>query len=179
MPTLPAFPFDNPPRHDDCTTPVALRAPEIILGGLVSYQIDIWSFGCLIYEFLTGQRLFQVSGWAGIPLSQNNDDHLLQMFTALGHFPPAISAMWPRYDRYIAPNLEIVRSDVGPGETPMGDVYVGQTLEQMFDEQKPPDMGVDEAKKVLALIRGMLQYEPALRPSTGELLEDEWFKSID
>lgn len=34
------------------------RAPEVILGISYSYAIDIWSFGCIIYELFTGNPLF-------------------------------------------------------------------------------------------------------------------------
>uniref|UniRef100_A0A8C0ADB4 dual-specificity kinase n=1 Tax=Bos mutus grunniens TaxID=30521 RepID=A0A8C0ADB4_BOSMU len=34
------------------------RAPEIILGSRYSTPIDIWSFGCILAELLTGQPLF-------------------------------------------------------------------------------------------------------------------------
>ncbi|XP_049623398.1 dual specificity tyrosine-phosphorylation-regulated kinase 3-like [Suncus etruscus] len=34
------------------------RAPEIILGNSYSTSIDIWSFGCILAELLTGQPLF-------------------------------------------------------------------------------------------------------------------------
>ena len=47
-----------------CTSPCAYiqsryyRAPEIILGGDYSEKIDIWSFGCVIYELYSGRPLF-------------------------------------------------------------------------------------------------------------------------
>ena len=34
------------------------RAPEIILGLPYDYSIDIWSFGCIICELITGQPIF-------------------------------------------------------------------------------------------------------------------------
>lgn len=34
------------------------RSPEIILGYEFSYKVDIWSIGCIIYELLTGDILF-------------------------------------------------------------------------------------------------------------------------
>lgn len=54
------------------------RAPEIILGSRhYSKAIDIWSFGCLIYETFTGKALFpgnstlnqieRVLMWTGVP----------------------------------------------------------------------------------------------------------------
>jgi serine/threonine protein kinase len=34
------------------------RAPEVILGAAYSYQIDMWSFGCLVAELYLGEPLF-------------------------------------------------------------------------------------------------------------------------
>ena len=38
------------------------RAPEVILGLPYDQKIDIWSFGCILAELLTGSVLFQVRG---------------------------------------------------------------------------------------------------------------------
>ena len=37
------------------------RAPEVILGLPYDQKIDIWSFGCILAELLTGSVLFQVT----------------------------------------------------------------------------------------------------------------------
>jgi len=36
------------------------RAPEVILGLPYDQKIDIWSFGCILAELLSGSVLFQV-----------------------------------------------------------------------------------------------------------------------
>jgi non-specific serine/threonine protein kinase len=106
--TLTAFTFDNPPTADKCVTPGALRAPEIVLNNEIDHKVDIWSFGCLFYEFLTGNVLFQVSGLTDIPQEENDDDHLLQMIDILGQPPPEIYAKWSRRTRYFDDNLQLM-----------------------------------------------------------------------
>lgn len=44
------------------------RAPEVILGLPYDQKIDIWSFGCILAELLTGSVLFQV-WWTLMPNS--------------------------------------------------------------------------------------------------------------
>lgn len=51
-------------------------------------------------------------------------------------------------------------------------------MEELFD-QAGPDLGEDEARRVKALIRRILQYDPAKRPSPAEILLDPWFCEID
>jgi serine/threonine protein kinase len=47
-----AFLEDKPPEN--FVTPLGLRSPELILLNRINRAQDIWSFGCLIFEFLTG-----------------------------------------------------------------------------------------------------------------------------
>lgn len=54
----------------------AYRAPEIILGCYYSPAIDIWSIGCIFYELLTGEPLFQVRRTAALT---RDEDHLAQV----------------------------------------------------------------------------------------------------
>jgi serine/threonine protein kinase len=174
-----AFDFEIPPAADKCATPAALRAPEIVIGRTIGHEIEIWSFGCLIYEFLTGHVLFQVSSLADIPQEQNDDDRLLQMIDALGKPSPKIFAKWSRHARYSDGNLKLIRSDVSSSETAEGELYQGPDLEEAFREVMTDKMNAEEVASVLGLLRKVLQYEPDLRPSTSELLRDPWFQSID
>ncbi|CEP18192.1 hypothetical protein [Parasitella parasitica] len=54
------------------------RAPEIILGMGWSYPCDLWSIGCILVEFFTGDALFQ---------THDNLEHLAMMNTVLGPLP--------------------------------------------------------------------------------------------
>lgn len=47
-------------------------------------------------------------------------------------------------------------------------------LEELFDEASP-DISKEESDAVKALIRRILQYDPAKRPSAEEILLDPWF----
>ncbi|KAJ3578462.1 hypothetical protein NPX13_g2103 [Xylaria arbuscula] len=50
--------FDNE-YHSSLVSTRQYRAPEIILGLGWSFPCDIWSIGCILVEFLTGDALFQ------------------------------------------------------------------------------------------------------------------------
>ncbi|KZT08211.1 kinase-like protein [Laetiporus sulphureus 93-53] len=53
--------------HSDIIQPVALRAPEVVIGCGWDKKADIWSVGCLVFEMLTGNWLFNprpVGSWS-------------------------------------------------------------------------------------------------------------------
>ncbi|XP_049851059.1 uncharacterized protein LOC126324753 isoform X2 [Schistocerca gregaria] len=49
------------------------RAPEIILGMMYPFQLDMWSMGCCLYELATGRYL----------LPSENDNHHLKLIMAI------------------------------------------------------------------------------------------------
>jgi len=48
------------------------------------------------------------------------------------------------------------------------------SMERLFDEAGP-DLDEEEASRVKAMIRRILHYNPAMRPSPAEILRDSWF----
>ncbi|KAI7907414.1 kinase-like domain-containing protein [Cokeromyces recurvatus] len=64
--------------HSNVVSTRHYRAPEIILGLGWSYPCDIWSIGCILVEFLTGDALFQ---------THDNLEHLAMMVVVLGKIP--------------------------------------------------------------------------------------------
>ena len=99
-----AFFDQHPPAT--VVTPVALRAPEAILCKAqipFGKGVDIWAFGCLVFELLTGRALFmRLEGLDGYAASdeQTNDEHLIQLSEILGPLPEELAAHWRRRDRY-------------------------------------------------------------------------------
>lgn len=60
------------------------RSPEVILGYRYSTSTDIWSFGCIAFEMLTGEELFTPQKGEGF---SEDDDHLASIWELLGDFP--------------------------------------------------------------------------------------------
>lgn len=52
------------------------------------------------------------------------------------------------------------------------------SMEELFDEAGP-DLDKEEACRVKALIRRILQYDPTKRPLPTEILRDPWFYEKD
>ncbi|KIW09662.1 hypothetical protein PV08_12077 [Exophiala spinifera] len=170
-----AFLTQTPPKA--VVTPDALRAPELILGGVVNSSIDIWSFGCLVYEFLTGDTLFCVPKLGPNEEESGDDDHLLQMNDILGPLPEAwLKHKWPRANQYFGPNRERLDPNAGQNAGYQQEPYIDEPLELLFEKNKPEDMDGTEASVITSLIRSILQYDPSQRPSAAKLLEHPWFQ---
>lgn len=99
-----AFFEDHPPPT--VVTPVALRAPETILcGGALPLGkgIDLWAFGCLVFELLTARPLFVgLEALDGDEQAdeETNDEHLIQLSEVLGPLPAELALRWRRRDRH-------------------------------------------------------------------------------
>ena len=78
------------------------RAPEILLGISYDISIDLWSIGCIIYELMTGNPLFNC---------KNEKDLILAQYQFIGKFEDRfISKITKKFnilDRYnISPCLD-------------------------------------------------------------------------
>lgn len=181
-----------------------MRAPELVFWEPVSSAIDIWAFGCLVYEFITGTRLFAVDLIGDDEQEEADDHHILDFIDVLGPLPEHLMAKWSRQDKWIGPGGErfqpsepensddIAESDEdfeaedatdanadGPEEIEDDDFaepFINEPLEAQFSLNKPEDIDEGEARVITALIREMLQYERSRRPTAEQLLRHEWFQ---
>jgi serine/threonine protein kinase len=181
---------------------VALRAPEVILKIGFDHKLDIWSFGCYLFEVFTGNPLFslppfnlvridddhsqQMNGDNGLIQENdddrfhkmNNDDHLLQMSSTIGQLPSAMFEKWPSRMRYFDADSKLIRTDVGNSDIPLGVINVGDTLEQRFRNSMPSEMTAEEGDDIVQVLRSALQYDPTKRLSATELLSLKWFQDV-
>ncbi|GJJ15716.1 hypothetical protein Clacol_009994 [Clathrus columnatus] len=162
---------DPPTKH---SLPVALRAPELILGKPIGPPIDIWAFGCLMFEFLTSHRLFLVIHDSDSQRDRNemDDDHLLQFNDIIDKLPSTLLNDWPRANKWfhLVTHHSRKKSRIHrEGKSPY------DSLEVMFAQHKPDDIDEAESAVICSLIRQMLVYAPEERPSATELLKHPWF----
>jgi len=100
------------------------------------------------------------------------DECLAQIVEIIGPLPPALSSKWPNFSRRITTDGTLRLFDQSSGYVPE---HI-PPLEHLVLQYQPPD--ATEADMILLgeLLRAMLQYNPADRPTPEELLEFEWFK---
>ncbi|KAI0403509.1 putative serine protein kinase [Xylaria palmicola] len=166
-----AYFFADPPKRP--VIPTGLRAPELVLTGTVNKTFDVWSFGCLLFEIITGLPLF-CTPWSDSQAAVD-DNHLLQMTERLGPLPDELYKHWKTSLQYFTPQRELYNCGLGgvrEGEEPL--MFEQKSMEVAFDEAQP-ELEEEEARAIKMLIRRILQYDPAKRPSAAEVLQDPWF----
>ncbi|XP_018608886.2 dual specificity tyrosine-phosphorylation-regulated kinase 2-like [Scleropages formosus] len=70
------------------------RAPEVILGSRYGMPIDMWSFGCILVELLTGYPLFP---------GEDEEDQLACIIELLGMPPQKLLDVSKRVQHFISP----------------------------------------------------------------------------
>ncbi|PNP79326.1 hypothetical protein FNYG_07402 [Fusarium nygamai] len=194
-----AFPEEDPIMGAKAITPVALRAPETILDERLGKGIDIWAFGCLVFEMIIGRSLFvAIQSLEGEDYDvTSNDEHLIQLSEVIGPLPQPLLEKWRRAGQYFDTSgnrLEVKpqEDDYVSGDKDMESVdgtdeesdgpplaYLGQflSLEDQFMAEKPDDINEAECKEILELLRWIFRYDPADRPSTSDLINHPWLQS--
>ncbi|KAG6195329.1 hypothetical protein E4U50_000310 [Claviceps purpurea] len=177
-----------------CNVPVLLypiqrdeyRAPEVLLGLGWSFSADIWNFGLVIWELVTGKSLFST-----LDAPYNTAQHLADMIAILGDVPPDIVRR-ERNMRYHRWGFE-AHNAAGKLCDNATDFYSGpffddkgnfmhnhlipwsRNLESEVLEFPRGDSG--EAELFLSFIRRMLRWIPQDRATAEELVNDPWLGS--
>ncbi|ESW98342.1 hypothetical protein KL918_003912 [Ogataea parapolymorpha] len=82
------------------------RAPEVILGANWGCSSDIWSVGCLLFELLTGDYLFDPTEG---PTFSKNDDHLAQIIELVGPISRHVLEEGYNTKRYFHSDMKTLR----------------------------------------------------------------------
>lgn len=150
----------NPATHK------CLRAPERLFESSLDQSIDIWSFGCIVYELLTGLALFPV-----FP-GDHVDCQILSIIDQLGPLPARLFSQWGRSHMYYRSNGEQFNSVV---DEPYVELEKDVPFETRFHREKACDIDDKEEASVINLLRQILRYETEERPCAEDLLSHPWF----
>ncbi|KAG2233175.1 hypothetical protein INT48_005013 [Thamnidium elegans] len=141
------------------------RAPEIILGLGWSYPCDIWSIGCILVEFFTGDALFQ---------THDNLEHLAMMDSVLGSVPvPMVLSANKEGQKFFYKESKKLKYPVAK-TTRQSKKYVSAL--KPLAEMIPPTN--EHNTYLIDLLKKLLVYEPSQRISARDALRHPFFHMI-
>ncbi|KAF8948908.1 dual specificity protein kinase kns1 [Haplosporangium bisporale] len=159
----------NDEHHSTVVSTRHYRAPEIILGMGWSYPCDIWSVGCILVEFLTGEALFQ---------THDNLEHLAMMQAVLGPFPEKIiRATHKSSQKYFVRG----RLDFPNEETKNPSKKFVRSLKPLSSFVEPVSNRAESlsfASDFIDLLRRLLCYDPAERITAAQALRHPYFNYV-
>lgn len=140
------------------------RSPEVILDYVYTYSADMWSFGCVVFELLTGYPLFNL---LVEPLNKDIH-HLYLMEKIVGPLPLAMRTKSKRskflFDRkrnYHIKNIEKI------SKVSISNILVKQHL-----------FSIDSAREIENFLMLTLRYNWKKRATPQELLKHPWLANI-
>ncbi|OAA44752.1 Protein kinase-like domain protein [Metarhizium rileyi] len=158
--------------HSSIVSTRHYRAPEIILGLGWSFPCDIWSIGCILVEFFTGDALFQ---------THDNLEHLAMMEAVVGsridsHLVQSVNKMSTRSGGNPASKyFKRLRLDYPLPETTRGSRRFVKAMKRLHDIIPSSNQFF---KHFLDLLQKIFVYDPARRITAKQALNHPWFDEI-
>lgn len=159
--------------HSSVVSTRHYRAPEIILGLGWSFPCDIWSIGCILVEFFTGDALFQ---------THDNLEHLAMMENVCdcrieNHLIQQVQKMASRSGSSggnpAAKYFKRCRLDYPTADTTRASRRFVKNMKRLGDiiPSSTPFL-----RLFLDLLEKIFVYDPAKRITARQALEHPWFK---
>ena len=140
------------------------RSVNIILNEKASPEDDIWSCGCILFEMLTNQYLFDPDVASDSTSSYDHESsdklHLMLMLEVLGPFPKKLALKHRKY--FNAKGC--LKGNPRPARLDIGTIF-----------QEESELSEDKIPIVSRLILSMLKYWKRQRATITEILEDPFF----
>ncbi|XP_016830656.1 dual specificity protein kinase CLK2 isoform X3 [Cricetulus griseus] len=150
--------FDHE-HHSTIVSTRHYRAPEVILELGWSQPCDVWSIGCIIFEYYVGFTLFQ---------THDNREHLAMMERILGPIPSRMIRKTRKQKYFYRGHLD------WDGNTSAGR-YVRENCKPL---RRYLTSEAEDHHQLFDLIESMLEYEPAKRLTLGEALQHPFFACL-
>lgn len=139
------------------------RSPEAILGAKYDRSADMWSLGCIVFELLTGDYLFDPQ--PGSKFSKD-DDHIAQMVELLGPLPKNF-ALSGRYSNELFNRKGELRNIHKLKYWKLEDV-----LHEKYHFSR------QDAKEISDFILPMIEIIPERRASAYQMLSHHWVRDV-
>uniref|UniRef100_A0A3Q1CVN8 dual-specificity kinase n=1 Tax=Amphiprion ocellaris TaxID=80972 RepID=A0A3Q1CVN8_AMPOC len=149
--------FDHE-HHSTIVSTRHYRAPEVILELGWSHPCDVWSIGCILFEYYLGFTLFQ---------THDNREHLAMMERILGPVPS-------RMIRKTRKQKYFYRGRLDWDESSSAGKYVRENCKPL---RRYLLSEAEEHHQLFDLIESMLEYEPSKRLVLADSLKHPFFEN--
>lgn len=132
------------------------RAPEVVLGVQYTAAIDVWSFGCILYELFTGSPIFP---------GESETQQVGMMVQVLGSPPHSLLQKVTRKKFFDESGQLRTIQD------PNGKIYApfSRSLDQELEHVN---------QDFIHLIKRCLEWEPSKRITAAEALVHPWIQDL-
>ncbi|CAA7263083.1 unnamed protein product [Cyclocybe aegerita] len=141
----------------------ALRAPEALLEAPCYTSMDVWALGCLLFELLTGEPLFDPNFQTRELDISREESHLIQMIELFGEMPKELVRAGTLSERWFTEDgcLRI--------ETTYYPVSLRSVLQRHIDASN-----VEGTTEFLEM---MLKLRPEVRACPKDMINHPWFSN--
>ncbi|XP_030920200.1 dual specificity protein kinase CLK2, partial [Geospiza fortis] len=150
--------FDHE-HHSTIVSTRHYRAPEVILELGWSQPCDVWSIGCIIFEYYVGFTLFQ---------THDNREHLAMMERILGPIPSRMVRKTRKQKYFYHGRLDW-------DENTSAGRYVRENCKPL---RRYLTSEAEDHHRLFDLIESMLEYEPSKRVTLAEALKHPFFDML-
>ncbi|KAK4106192.1 kinase-like protein [Parathielavia hyrcaniae] len=156
--------------HSSVVSTRHYRAPEIILGLGWSYPCDIWSIGCILVEFFTGDALFQ---------THDNLEHLAMMEAVVGarvdtSLVQQVNRMTRNGGNPASKYFKRLKLDYPTPDTTRASRRFVKAMKRL--PIIPPTTKF--LSQFLDLLEKIFVYDPAQRITAKQALQHPWFREV-
>jgi serine/threonine-protein kinase SRPK3 len=139
------------------------RPPENIMNPFYNEKADIWTMGCIAYEFITGEYLFDIDR----ELSDNEKDreHLHQMYEILGKIPEDMALDCEFSEELFDSKGRIIN------RKQCEYTNIETLLIKDFEYKE------NVSKEISVFLSKLLDYNVKTRYSANKLIDDEWLNN--
>ena len=141
------------------------RSPEVIIGAGYDASADIWSYGCLVFELLTGDILFDPRTRPNATYTRD-EDHVSLMVEMMGNFDRKFVLTGKQSKAFFNKKGQLKE------KRKLRPCSVEKLLLTKYS------MSPDDAAIVADFLEKCLQLNPADRWKAGQLLTHPWFADV-
>lgn len=153
-------------KYSNYVTTFQYRAPEIVTGSGYESSIDIWALGCMVFELLTGEYLFNSDTDEFKDSSEEAEEDLLSLhIELLGPMPELITRVGRRSKRFFNKNGELKHI------TDIDRWSIKGLLNEKYNFNEKDSEEIEE------FILPMLNYNYHRRAKAEELLKSIWLEN--